>query len=198
LLPSSAYLPTAWPAEYELGCYSAEAPSNGSKNPGGGRARDESAAPTTAAATAQACAKSSSTPRYEDREVLGRKPLSTESLVFPLASGRTPLLSLSDKPSWRGPRKHSACGAGDHATTLKRKEDTASGCRELAAANLSLVLPSATLNEQHRFEHSAVMWLARADLLARLELQSKMAPAAKRGQLDKPFLLHSDEPSSCA
>lgn len=118
--------------------------------------------------------------------------------MFPLASRRTPLLSVSNEPSPHRPGKHLACGAGDHATSLRRKEDTASGCRELAAASLSLVLPTATLNEQHRFEHSAVMWTARADLLARLELRTKMAPAAKRSQLDEPFLLHSGETSLCA
>jgi predicted RNA polymerase sigma factor len=90
------------------------------------------------------------------------------------------------------------CGAGDHVATLRRKEDTAAGCRELAAASLSLILPTGTLNEQHRFEHSAVMWTARADLLARLELRTDMASATKRSQLDEPFLLHSEESSSYA
>ena len=108
------------------------------------------------------------------------------------------MLPVSDEPVRRRLRKRSVRGAGDHATTLRRKEDTAAGCRELAAASLCLVLPTGTLNEQHRFEHSAVMWTARADLLARLELRTNMAPATKRSLLDEPFLLHSEESSSYA
>jgi len=90
-------------------------------------------------------------------------------------------------------RERSATLDRTHATTLKRKEDTSSGCRDLAAASLAQVVPTATLNERRRFEHSAVMWTARADLLDRMELRSITARAANLSLLDQPFLLHSGE-----
>lgn len=55
------------------------------------------------------------------------------------------------------------------APRRKRPEDTAVGCRALAAADL---LRAANLTGAHirwRFEHSAAAWTARADLLGRIE-----------------------------
>jgi hypothetical protein len=88
-------------------------------------------------------------------------------------------------------RKRSATLGRTIASTLKRKEDTASGCRDLAAASLAQVLPTATLNERRRFEHSAVTWTVRAELLERMEMRSVTARSTSHSLLDEPFLLHS-------
>lgn len=97
------------------------------------------------------------------------------------------------QPSPPKRRKRSATLDRTHASTLKRKEDTAIGCRDLAAGSLAQVVPTATLNERRRFEHSAVMWTARADLLDRMELRSITARTTSLSPLDEPFLLHSGE-----
>jgi hypothetical protein len=122
----------------------------------------------------------------------GGKPLPTESLVFPLASRRTLMLQFT-QPGPPKRRKRSATLDRAHASMLKRKEDAAIGCRNLAAVSLAQVVPTATLNERRRFEHSAMMWAARADFLDRLELRSITARTASLSLLDEPFLLHSGE-----
>jgi hypothetical protein len=125
----------------------------------------------------------------------GGKPLPTESLVFPLASRRTSMLQ-STQPGPPKRRKRLATLDRTHASTLKRKEDTANGCRDLAAVSLAQVVLTATLNERRRFEHSADMWAARADLLDRMELRSITARTASLSLLDEPSLSHSGEARS--
>jgi hypothetical protein len=94
-------------------------------------------------------------------------------------------------------RKRSATSDRTLASALKRKEDTATGCRDLAAESLAQVLSTATLNARRRFEHSAVTWTARADLLERMEMQSITARTRSHSLLDEPFLLHSGEAFPC-
>jgi hypothetical protein len=51
----------------------------------------------------------------------------------------------------------------------RRAEDTAAGCRTLAAASLASAALAALPNGRSRFEHSAAVWTQRADLLTRVE-----------------------------
>ena len=62
-----------------------------------------------------------------------------------------------------------------HPPTLtarrKRPEDTPEGCRELAAADLRRAEAHAAEHVRWRYRCSADAWLARAELLDRLEAQ---------------------------
>ena len=51
----------------------------------------------------------------------------------------------------------------------RRSEDTAAGCRTLAAASLASAALAALPNGRSRFEHSAAVWAQRAELLTRVE-----------------------------
>ena len=66
--------------------------------------------------------------------------------------------------------------------TLRRKrpEDTSAGCRALAAADLLRAEAILVDHGRWRYQHSAHAWLARAELLDRLEakFQARMRQAA--------------------
>ena len=70
-----------------------------------------------------------------------------------------------------------APGSGDAAAALrttltrgrKRPEDTAEGCRALAAADLERAATLSGDRSRWRYEHSAAAWMARAGLLDGLE-----------------------------
>ena len=64
--------------------------------------------------------------------------------------------------------------AGSPPSPRRRKpEDTATGCRAFAAADLGRAAAQSVDHGRSRFEHSAAAWMARADLLDRLDHQSK-------------------------
>jgi len=60
----------------------------------------------------------------------------------------------------------------------KRAEDTAAGCRANATADLLRAHAPGGDFMRLRLEHSAAVWSARADLLARLETKSQMRAGA--------------------
>lgn len=62
-----------------------------------------------------------------------------------------------------------AVPAGPLARGAKRVEDTITGCRNRAEADLLAAVTVATANERIRFETSAASWVARADMLQRLD-----------------------------
>ena len=51
----------------------------------------------------------------------------------------------------------------------KAPQDTAAGCRARAAADLAAAATMDTANSRLKFEHSALVWGARGDLLERFE-----------------------------
>lgn len=58
-------------------------------------------------------------------------------------------------------------------SSRRSRGDTPEGCRQRAAADLIAAGEMDTANGRLRFEHSAVSWTARADLLQRLEDSSE-------------------------
>jgi hypothetical protein len=66
----------------------------------------------------------------------------------------------------------------------RRAEDTAAGCRTLAAASLASAALAALPNGRGRFEHSAAVWAQRADLLTRLEAGHAARVLAASGRRD--------------
>jgi len=65
----------------------------------------------------------------------------------------------------------------------RKAEDTAGGCRRLAAADLERAASSASEQMRAVIEHSATVWSARADLLDRLEAASLARAARIRSSL---------------
>ena len=63
----------------------------------------------------------------------------------------------------------------------KKPEDTSRGCRAFAAADLDRAAGITGAHARSRYERSAAVWAARADLLARLEAktQARMRAAAR-------------------
>jgi hypothetical protein len=63
----------------------------------------------------------------------------------------------------------------------RRPEDTAEGCRSLAAASMAQAVLAPIANGRNRYEHSAATWTKRADLLARIEAGHAERVAAPAG-----------------
>jgi hypothetical protein len=63
----------------------------------------------------------------------------------------------------------------------RRPEDTAAGCRGLAAASMAQAALAPIANGRSRYEHSAATWTKRADLLARIEASHGARVAAPGG-----------------
>ena len=68
------------------------------------------------------------------------------------------------------------------ARSVRRAEDTALGCRNLADAGLVAAAKMDTANGRARGEASAAVWLVRARLLDRVEASDKARIAAADGQ----------------
>ena len=87
-------------------------------------------------------------------------------MALPLA-GTSETMAHSPVPQRAGP----APAPNALTLTLRRKQpqDTPGGCRALAAADLSRAEALVGEHVRWRYEHSAQAWLARADLLERLE-----------------------------
>lgn len=80
-----------------------------------------------------------------------------------------------------GPKKTSPPAApAPSFKNVRDQRDTASGCRERAAADLLEAASLATLNGRLRMESSAAMWTQRAELLGRLEASFDARQAAVR------------------
>lgn len=73
--------------------------------------------------------------------------------------------------------------------TQKLVQDTAAGCRELAAADLSRAALMDTANGRRRLETSASSWNSRADLIQRLDDGFAARQAVARAEWD------DDEPA---
>lgn len=63
----------------------------------------------------------------------------------------------------------------------RRPEDTAEGCRGLAAASMAQAVLAPIVNGRNRYEHSAATWTKRADLLAQIEAGHAQRIAAPAG-----------------
>jgi hypothetical protein len=66
--------------------------------------------------------------------------------------------------------------------TQKAVQDTAAGCRELAAADLARASLMDTANGRRRLESSASSWTSRAQLIQRLDDSSEARRAIARAE----------------
>lgn len=66
--------------------------------------------------------------------------------------------------------------------SARKTEDTASGCRDRAAASTAAAQAMDTANGQSRLQASADAWTARANLLERLETSHRARTAAGDGE----------------
>ncbi len=67
---------------------------------------------------------------------------------------------------------------------LKRRRDTAQGCRDRAGANLLQAVTLASLSDRKALEENAANWTARAVLLRQLEVEADPASSATPSPAD--------------
>lgn len=72
----------------------------------------------------------------------------------------------------------SSSGESSSASPRKENRDTASGCRERAAAGADQAAAAGTVNGRRVFEQSSASWTTRAAMLERLESGMKVRRAA--------------------
>ncbi len=70
------------------------------------------------------------------------------------------------------------------ARTQKAVQDTAAGCRALAAADLARASLMDTTNGRRRLESSALSWTSRAELIQRLDDSYDARQAIARSEWD--------------
>lgn len=71
------------------------------------------------------------------------------------------------------------------ARSVRRAEDTALGCRDLADRGLAEAAMMDTVNGRARLEASAAVWLVRAQLLDRVESSEQARLTAGRARYDE-------------
>jgi hypothetical protein len=67
-------------------------------------------------------------------------------------------------------------------STQKALQDTAAGCRELAAADLARAVLMDTANGRRRLETSANSWTTRAELIQRMDASFETRNAVARAE----------------